>query len=36
MNTIMEEFGGALVYAIAGGGLIAIFCKLLDMVSAVA
>ncbi len=27
----MEEFGGAIVYAIAGGGLIGIFCWVLSM-----
>ena len=31
MKVIMEEFGGAVVYAIAGGGFLGIFCYLLSM-----
>ena len=31
MIIIMEEFGGAVVYAIAGGGCLGIFCYLLSM-----
>lgn len=31
MKNILEEFGGAVIYVIAGGGFIGIFCLLLDV-----
>ncbi|EOS22234.1 hypothetical protein C806_03859 [Lachnospiraceae bacterium 3-1] len=32
MKIIFEEFGGAVVYVIAGGGFLSIFCYVLSMV----
>lgn len=32
MKVILEEFGGAVVYVIAGGGFLGIFCYVLSMV----
>ncbi len=32
MKVILEEFGGSIVYAIAGGGFVGIFCYILTMV----
>lgn len=33
MRVILEELGGSVVYAIAGGGVIGIFCLILSMAS---
>lgn len=30
MKTVIEEFGGAVVYVIAGGGMLGIFLYLLE------
>lgn len=30
MKTVIEEFGGAVVYVIAGGGMLGIFMYLLE------
>lgn len=32
MKVILEEFGGAIVYVIAGGGFLSIFCYVLSVV----
>ncbi|EOT24210.1 hypothetical protein C805_02422 [Eubacterium sp. 14-2] len=32
MRTVLEEFGGSIVYVIAGGGFVGIFCYILMMV----
>lgn len=32
MKTILEEFGGAVIYIIAGGGFVGIFCYMLNLV----
>lgn len=31
MKSIVEEFGGAIIYAIAGGGVLGIFVYLLEL-----
>lgn len=33
MRTVIEEFGGAVIYAIAGGGMLGIFIYLLEKLS---
>lgn len=35
MKVILEELGGSIVYAIAGGGFIGIFCLVLSMASGI-
>lgn len=31
MKYVVEEFGGAIIYALAGGGMLGIFVYLLDL-----
>ena len=35
MKIVIEEFGGALAYAVAGGGMIVIFCLILCLAAGI-